>query len=233
MFELDLGSIETTTLNTGMDKELLPEGIYAAHIKDCKVETSKAGHPYFSFVFGIDFENGWSQCPFKGRQLWETLMISHPNETVVRIAQKAMADILVACGADNSTKIHDLETEFPLHVMDKPVYIVVQHRYIKDRLEFRPQIVGYFGRGEFEGKHRYDTTVTIPTPDTCVNGNGELCDKAKADRDRTLARAELLAKKAVNTPSASYTPTASPQGQKGLNLGRGMGAHVEFEDVPF
>ena len=240
-FSLNLGQIQQSELKANYDKELLPEGIYAAHIKDCKVEISKNGQPYFAFTFRIDFENGWSQNPFNGRQCWETLMIDHPSQTVMDISQKTMADILVACGADTSLEIHDLETEFPLHVVEKQIYVMLNHKWDKMKLEYRPHITAYWGRGEFEGRHRYDQSVPPPTPDLCVNGNQELCQKAIEERDKKVAKAELMAKKAVNTPSGGYPtggytggytqPTQQLSGQKGIGLGTGIG--VTITDVPF
>lgn len=218
-FTLNLSSIQPSQINTNFDSELLPEGTYAASIKECAVKISAAGHPYFSFKYQIEHED-WSQCPFKGRYLWETLMVSHPSETVMEISQKIMADILVACGADSSTEINDLETEFPLYVLEKPVYIFVQHKWDKQKLEYRPQIAGYFGRIEFEGRHRYAAETVVPTPLTCINGNPELCEKATVERDRKVAKGLTAAKKAVSTPTPQSSYQKIPEGHN-------------FQDVPF
>jgi len=218
-FTLNLSSVAQSEINSNFDSGLLPEGTYAAHIKECLVKVSAAGHPYFSFQYKIDHE-GWAQCPFKGRSVWETLMISHPTEVVMEISQKTMADILVACGANETTEINDLETEFPLYVVEKPLYIFVQHKWDKQKLEYRPQIVGYFGRSEFEGRHRYAPETVVPTPHTCINGNSELCEKAIEERNRKVLRSSGLATKTVSTP----TPKSSYQ-----NLPEGH----NFQDVPF
>lgn len=215
---LNLSKIQQNDVNTSYDKSLLPEGFYAAIVKECKVDISKAGHAYFAFTFQMESENGWTQNPFKGRLCWETLMINHPSETVMEISQKAMADILVACGAESNLQIDDVETELPLHVLQKPIYVMLQHRWDKLKLEYRPTITAYWGRGEFEGKNRYAPNVTIPNPDMCINGNQEICDKSIIARDAKLVRATKTAQTVVNKPTE---PTKNEN------------THFTFQDVPF
>ena len=224
-FVLNLKAIGKTQINTAQDRGLLPEGTFAAKINKCEVTTSNAGYPYFNFEFAIEAQAQYAACPFAGRRLWNTLMISHPRETVMEIAHKTMADILVACGSHIDTKMGDLERNFPLAVIDKPIYIRVYHKMDKLKQELRPDIDAYFGRGEYEGIHRYDDTVIAPVSTETLTSNEALCKKAIIARDAKLVKQDAAAK--AKATGYSHNPLTDMQKAKTEV------AFSRFEDVPF
>lgn len=220
VFKLNLKQVEQTKIT--LDRELLPEGTYAARITQCECHVSKAGHPFFSFEFTIDALSGFLDCPFAGRKIWNNLMIAHPNETVVLISQKTMADILVASGVEEDADITDLERDFPLLVIDKPFYITTYHKMDKVKKEWRTEISAYFGRGEHEGKHRYIGVVKVPTLEDTISGSEAVCTKAKALRDAKIA------KDTHKTSPYSEHPMADIQKAKTQ-----VALYPEDEDVPY
>lgn len=221
-FQLNLKAIEQSQVNIATDRDLLPEGTYAARVSKCEVKTSNAGHPFFSFEFNIEAQSQYTACPFQGRRVWNTLMISHPTDIVMQIAHKTMADILVACGVDIDAQIEDLERDFPLAVIDKPIYIRIYHKMDKLKQELRADIGAYFGRGEHEGKHRYDSSIPAPIETETLTSNEFLCKKATIARD-----AKLVKQDAAKAPNYSNHPVNDMQKAKT------QVAFSSFEDVPF
>ena len=225
-FQLNLKAIEQSQVNTATDRDLLPEGTFAVKVSKCEVKTSNAGHPFFAFEFTVDQMNSNPQCPYIGRRLWNTLMISHPTEVVVQIAHKTLADILIACGIDVDAQIDDIERDLPLLVIDKPLWVRVYNKMDKVKQDLRPEIGSYFGRGEFEGKHRYDSLIQPPKEDETLSGNEALCKKASLLRDDKLLK-QAHSHKAKE--QSGYSPTPMTDYQKGKT----ETAFTSFDDVPF
>lgn len=216
-FKFNLGAIQESKPNTNQDKELLPEGFYAAKMIECELKVSKAGHPFFSMTYEI-VEDGWANCPFIGRRCWSTLMLDHPNETVVSIAHKAIADILVACGVPADAEIEDIENDFPMVCLDKPLYIHVGHRKNKEKNTLQAEPNAYFGRLDNAGKHRYGKDYeAVPNTTTTLTANPELALAGQQARDKALAK--------LSAPTSQHPV---------LDYKQGKGSYVQnFEDVPF
>jgi hypothetical protein len=226
-FTLNLRTIEQSKINVSQDRDLLPEGSYAAKISGCEHKVSQAGHPFFAFEFTIEPQVEYPDCPFVGRRLWNNLMISHPNEQVTAISQRTLADILIACGLSNDTQIDDLEMDFPLLTIDKSLYIRVYHKMDKVKHELRPEIAAYFGRGEFEGIHRYMEPIKGPLATEAITGSPQVCQKATALRDTKLAKAQ-----APLTPTSQH-PMSDIQRERTLAALTSHTSPASFEDVPF
>jgi hypothetical protein len=223
-FKLSLSTVEESKLNTNQDMSLLPRGFYAARMIECELRESKAGHPFFSMAFEVEAD-GWPTCPFIGRRVWSTLMLDHPNQTVVSIAHKTMADILVACGVPADQEIEDLERDFPTLTLDRPIYIHVNLRLNKQKGEYQAEPNGYFGRLEHEGKHRYGPGYQpVPDKTNSITANPELAGMAQHARDNLLKKLESLQ---VSQGGYSANPVLESK------VGKQRSDTYGFEDVPF
>lgn len=219
----NMRTVEQSEVQGTQDRDLLPEGTYAVTVNKCELKTSQAGHPYFGFEFKVASDNAYPDCPFVNRKIWNNLVLTHDNPVVVQISQKTLADILVACGVPADSELEDLELEFPLLVLDKSIYLRIYHKMDKVKKELRVEIGGYFGRGEYEGRHRYGETVKAPTIEDCINGSIPLCEKATVLRDKKIA---------VQATTMNTNPTHVGYTSKGA-IPAVTSSMSSFEDVPF
>lgn len=231
-FSLDLKAVEQSKVSGAQDRDLLPEGLYAVRVSGCEPKASNAGHPFFAFEFTVDQMPQYPDNPFVGRKVWNNLMISHPNPAVTEISQKVMADILIACGVGEDSQIDDLENDFPMLVMDKPLWVRIYHKVDKIKDELRPEIASYVGRGEFEGSHRYDKSFPTPSAsgDDSVSANPSVCKKTCMARDDKLMKQMVRKKLQEQGSHGGYSTSPMSDVQRAKSH---AALNQNFEDVPF
>lgn len=90
-----------TDASTG-DFELLPDGIYSAHVSATDYKATKRGDGhYVELTFEIDGPTN------AGRRLWGVFNLDNPNGKAVEIAEREFAQCLAAVGFDGEVEDTD------------------------------------------------------------------------------------------------------------------------------
>jgi hypothetical protein len=87
--------------------EPIPEGEYSCQIIRSEMRDTKAGTGQF-----LELRVQILDAPFTGRLVFERLNLINPNEIAVKIANRTLADICLACGKDSiedSEELHGIE----------------------------------------------------------------------------------------------------------------------------
>jgi hypothetical protein len=73
----------------------IPAGDYLVQAIDSELRVKENGDELLKFTFEI------LDGPFQGRRLWENLNVKHSNPTAQSIAQRSLADLILAVGLAN------------------------------------------------------------------------------------------------------------------------------------
>jgi hypothetical protein len=205
------------------DSEVLPEGFYAAAI--IKIESQiprSGGAPYLNIEFKIEKEPSYALCPFIGRRTWRILSFQAESEMARTIAKEGMIALLKAVGAPPRFD----ERELMAILGHQPLYIQVAHELDKQKGIYRDRPTGFFGRAQHTGKHAYGNLADIPSAQTTITGNAELCAKAIEMRNRKLARSPGPGIPGIPMNGAGTGLGAKKEGNPNPN-------HPAFQDLPF
>lgn len=87
--------------------EPIPEGEYSCQIIRSEMKDTKAGTGQY-----LELRVQILDAPYTGRLIFERLNLINPNEVAVKIANRTLADICLACGVDeveDSEELHGIE----------------------------------------------------------------------------------------------------------------------------
>jgi hypothetical protein len=217
----DYGDIEFRA--TPADSDVLPEGFYAAVITKIDSQIPKSGGaPYLNIEFKIEKEPSYTNCPFVGRRTWRILSFQAESEIARTIAKEAIIALLKSVGAPPRFD----ERELMDTLGHQPLYIQVSHELDKQKGIFRDRPTAFFGRAQHTGKHAYGNLADIPSSQTTITGNAELCARAIEMRNRKLARAA-----GAGTPGIPMSGART--GLEGKKDGHPNPSHPAFQDLPF
>lgn len=103
-----------TTLNFNANEvpedegfEQIPEGEYSCQIIRSEMKDTKAGTGQY-----LELRVQILDAPYTGRLIFERLNLINQNEVAVKIANRTLADICLACGLDkveDSEELHGIE----------------------------------------------------------------------------------------------------------------------------
>lgn len=85
----------------------LEEGEYVCQIVQSEMKETKAGTGQY-----LELRVQCLEEPYVGRLIFERLNLINPNETAVKIANRTLADICLACGineVEDSEELHGIE----------------------------------------------------------------------------------------------------------------------------
>lgn len=96
--------------------EVIPAGDYSAQIIQSEMKETKAGTGHY-----LELRIQILDEDYAGRLVFERLNLDNPNDTAVKIAQRALADICTACGVvevEDSEELHGIEMTVRLSVQE-------------------------------------------------------------------------------------------------------------------
>jgi len=100
--------------------DVLPKGDYTVAITESDAKTTKAGDGYY-LKFTLQVLDG----EFKGRKIWDQLMIEHSNVLAVKIGKARLGDYCRAAGKNNpqdTSDLHDIAIRVRLKVRKDDEY---------------------------------------------------------------------------------------------------------------
>lgn len=100
--------------------DVLPKGDYTVAIIESDAKTTNAGDGYY-LKFTLQVLDG----EFKGRKIWDQMMIEHPKELAVKIGKARLADYCRAVGKNNpqdTSELHDVAIRVRLKVRKDEQY---------------------------------------------------------------------------------------------------------------
>jgi hypothetical protein len=100
--------------------DVLPKGDYTVAIIASDAKATNAGDGYY-LKFTLQVLDG----EFKGRKIWDQLMIEHPKELAVKIGKARLADYCRAVGKNNpqdTSELHDVAIRVRLKIRKDEQY---------------------------------------------------------------------------------------------------------------
>lgn len=85
----------------------IPAGVYNCQIIQSEMKDTKAGTGQY-----LELRVQVLDEPYTGRLIFERLNLINPNPTAVKIANRTLADLCIACGVDeveDSEELHGIE----------------------------------------------------------------------------------------------------------------------------
>jgi len=82
----------------------IPAGTYKLQVTESKLEEARSGEGNQILTLTLEVLDG----PYQNRKIWDRLNIINKNQTAQQIAQRALADLCLACGLNSIKDTEEL-----------------------------------------------------------------------------------------------------------------------------